>query len=84
MAVGGGGAPAAEGADAGISARVLAAYRAGDAWCPRLRWQLLAGIGGVESGHGTSGGARADQLTVAPSVFEAGGRGGGTSPFVRG
>ncbi|MFP5375593.1 MAG: lytic transglycosylase domain-containing protein, partial [Acidimicrobiia bacterium] len=71
MAVGGGGAPAAGGAGAGIPARVLAAYRAGDGWCPGLRWQLLAGIGAVESGHATSGGAAVDEITgkVAPSIF---------------
>jgi hypothetical protein len=61
----------AGGVVAGIPARVLAAYRAADGWCPGLRWQLLAGIGAVESGHGTTGGAGADPDTgvVRPPVF---------------
>jgi murein DD-endopeptidase MepM/ murein hydrolase activator NlpD len=71
IAVGGGGGPAGGGSDAGIPARVLAAYRAAGGWCPGLRWPLLAGIGAVESGHGTTGGAGADPLTggVAPPIF---------------
>jgi hypothetical protein len=61
----------AGGAVAGIPARVLAAYRAADGWCPGLRWQLLAAIGATESGHGTTGGAGADPDTgvVRPPVF---------------
>lgn len=56
---------------AGIPDRVLLAYRAVDGWCTGLRWQLLAGIGSIESGHGTSGGAGADTETgeVAPHIF---------------
>ncbi|MDQ3642058.1 MAG: peptidoglycan DD-metalloendopeptidase family protein [Actinomycetota bacterium] len=56
---------------AGIPERVLRAYRAVDGWCTGLRWQLLAGIGSIESGHGTSGGASADPETgeVAPHIF---------------
>lgn len=71
MAVGGRGGAAAAGGDSDIPARVLAAYRAADGWCPGLRWQLLAGIGAIESGHGTTGGARADEVTgeVAPPIF---------------
>ncbi len=59
------------GAVAGIPDRVLRAYRAVDGWCPGLRWQLLAGIGSIESGHGTSGGASADPETgeVVPHIF---------------
>ncbi len=59
------------GAVEGIPARVLAAYRAADGWCPGLRWQLLAGIGSVESGHGTSGGSSAHDATgeVAPAIL---------------
>ena len=55
----------------GIADRVLAAYRAADGWCPGLRWQVLAGIGSVESGHGSSGGSAADPATgeVAPPIF---------------
>ncbi len=55
----------------GIPGRVLAAYRATDGWCRGLRWQLVAGIGAVESGHGTTGGATADPATgrVAPAIL---------------
>jgi len=55
----------------GIPDRVLRAYRAADGWCPGLRWQLLAGIGSIESGHGTSGGASANPETgeVVPHIF---------------
>lgn len=42
---------------AGIDPRALTAYQAADGWCDGLRWQLLAGIGHIESGHGTTGGA---------------------------
>lgn len=68
-AAGGGGDPGA--GAAGIPARVLAAYRAADGWCPGLRWQLLAGIGAKESGHGTTRGAAADEDTgeVAPAIY---------------
>jgi len=59
------------GAVAGIPDRVLRAYQAVDRWCPELRWQLLAGIGSIESGHGTSGGASADPEIgeVVPHIF---------------
>lgn len=45
---------------AGIDSRALAAYQAAGGWCEGLRWELLAGIGYVESGHGTTGGAHID------------------------
>src|SRR4051812_11860039 len=48
---------------AGIPERVIRAYEAADGWCAGLRWQLLAGIGAIESGHGTSHGASADPDT---------------------
>lgn len=56
---------------AGIPARVLSAYEAADGWCDGLRWELLAGIGWVESRHGTSGGATADPGSgeVRPWIF---------------
>ncbi|MGH9164382.1 MAG: peptidoglycan DD-metalloendopeptidase family protein [Acidimicrobiales bacterium] len=56
---------------AGIPERVLRAYQAVDGWCTGLRWQILAGIGSIESGHGTSGGATVDRDTgyVAPHIF---------------
>ncbi|MBW3642830.1 MAG: lytic murein transglycosylase [Actinobacteria bacterium] len=54
-----------------IPPRVLAAYRSVDGWCPGLRWQLLAGIGFVESGHGSANGANVapDGGEVAPPIF---------------
>lgn len=55
----------------GIPDRALEAYQAVDAWCPGLRWELLAGIGWVESHHGTTGGAQIDPDTgaVDPWIF---------------
>lgn len=72
-----------------IPAVVLAAYqRAADA-CPGLRWQLLAGVGMVESGHGTTGGAVADPSgRVAPPILgpplDGSGVGGNTTPLTAG
>src|SRR5688500_258729 len=56
---------------AGIDPRVLEAYRATDAWCDGLRWELLAGIGWVESRHGSADGATVDATTgeVAPAIL---------------
>ncbi len=55
----------------GIPARVLTAYQATDGWCDGLRWELVAAIGQVESGHGTSGGAKTEATTgaVTPWIF---------------
>lgn len=54
----------------GIPARALQAYEATGEWCPGLRWQLVAAIGQVESGHGTYGGASVGDDGVArPSIF---------------
>jgi len=47
----------------GIPERALQAYRAAGGWCEGLRWELLAGIGWVESRHGTTGGAAVDPDT---------------------
>lgn len=65
-----GDSPATTGALA-IPPRVLAAYQSAAARCPGLRWQLLAGVGYIESGHGTTGGATVDANTgeVTPSIF---------------
>ena len=59
------------GSVSGIPDRVLLAYRAVDGWCQGLRWQLIAGVGAAESGHGTAGGAAADLVTgeVVPHIF---------------
>jgi hypothetical protein len=50
----------------GIPERALQAYRAAGGWCEGLRWELLAGIGWVESRHGTTAGA-----TIDPETGEA-------------
>lgn len=68
------GAPAPDAAPngpvAGVPDRALAAYRGAvtAAGCPGLRWELLAGIGFVESHHG---GAGLDPVTgeVKPWIF---------------
>jgi len=56
---------------AGIPERALSAYEHADGWCDGLRWELLAGIGWIESGHGTSGAATvdADSGEATPWVF---------------
>lgn len=56
---------------AGIDPRVLTAYESADQWCEGLRWELLAGIGWVESRHASAGGATVDQTTglVTPSIL---------------
>lgn len=46
------GAAPAPGID--IPADYLAAYKANGSMCPGLSWQILAGIGSVESNHGRS------------------------------
>lgn len=55
----------------GISPRALAAYQEAGGWCEGLRWELLAGISYVESGHGTTGGASIDPDTgeAHPWIF---------------
>jgi membrane-bound lytic murein transglycosylase B len=55
----------------GISTRVAQAYQAAAGRCPGLDWTLLAAIGGVESHHGTSGGATVDPITgeARPWIF---------------
>jgi murein DD-endopeptidase MepM/ murein hydrolase activator NlpD len=54
------------GGDPSLPDRAVAAYRTAGSRCPGLRWQLLAGIGHVESGHGTAHGA-----TLSPATGEA-------------
>jgi hypothetical protein len=62
----------AAGADAPLPASVFAAYRRAEAELARtapgcrLRWQLLAAIGQVESGQARGGRVTADGTTVAP------------------
>ena len=56
---------------AGIDPRLLAAYQSADRWCEGLRWELLAGIGWVESRHASAGGAAVDPTSgeVAPPIL---------------
>jgi murein DD-endopeptidase MepM/ murein hydrolase activator NlpD len=56
----------ASGGNGPVADRAAAAYRAAATRCPGLTWELLAGIGHVESGHGTAHGA-----TVDPDTGEA-------------
>lgn len=74
---------------AGMSPVVLAAYQRAAATCPGLRWELLAGIGQVESGHGASGGAAVGpDGAVAPPILgpplDGSGAGGNTTPMAVG
>lgn len=75
LAVGGGSgtlSPTARlGAILVIDPRLLTAYQSADGWCDGLRWELLAGIGWVESRHASAGGATVDQSTgnVTPAIL---------------
>lgn len=69
--------PATGGAEAGIPASILAAYKKAeqelgrtDAAC-RLPWQLLAAIGKVESGQARGGKVDADGTTYSPILGPA-------------
>lgn len=73
----------------GIPGVVLAAYQRSGGACPGLRWELLAGIGQVESGHGSAGGAAlsADGTVVPPILgppLDGSGVGGNTTPMTAG
>ena len=81
--------PAAAAGSAGMPAGALAAYQRAASTCAGLRWELLAGIGQVESGHGTSGGAAiGPDGVVAPSILgpplDGSGAGGNTTPMPAG
>lgn len=70
VAASGGSAPSVEGLPASIPPRALEAYRAADGWCPGLRWQLVAAIGEIETGHGGHGGGSIDEDgLVSPRIF---------------
>lgn len=65
---GAGGAPT-DVARAEIPPAYLAAYMQAASTCPGLPWPVLAAIGSIESGHGTSGGATtAADGTVSPPI----------------
>lgn len=81
--------PAARTGGEGVAPVVLAAYQRAAGTCPGLRWELLAGIGQVESGHGASGGAAAaPDGTVAPPILgpplDGTGAGGNITPMPAG
>jgi len=81
--------PAAATGSAGVSAVALAAYQRAATTCAGLRWELLAGIGQVESGHGTAGGAAVGpDGVVAPPILgpplDGSGAGGNTTPIPAG
>lgn len=66
----GGADPAATGSVTHIPQRALHAYRATERWCSGLRWELVAAIGEIESGHGTHGGASiGDDGVAVPHMF---------------
>ena len=65
---GAGGAPS-DVARTEIPPLYLAAYMQAASTCPGLPWPVLAAIGSIESGHGTSGGATtAADGTVSPPI----------------
>lgn len=78
--------PAAAGTST-IPPRALAAYQAAaESACTGLRWELLAGIGQVESGHGSFGDASVDvDGVVSPPVLgpelDGSGAGGNSTPM---
>lgn len=69
--LGAGGTTPPVAAVAGIPEPALRAYQAAGDYCTGLRWELLAGIGSVESRHGTIGGASAHPASkeVTPQIF---------------
>lgn len=81
--------PATATGSAGIPAAALVAYQRAASTCTGLRWELLAGIGQVESGHGTAGGATiGPDGVVAPPILgpalDGSGAGGNTTPMPAG
>lgn len=81
--------PVADAARLEVPARALAAYQQAAVRCPGLRWELLAAIGFVESGHGTAGGSTlGPDGHVTPPVLgpplDGTGTGGNTTPLPAG
>jgi len=80
---GGGGAPS-DAARAEIPAAYLSAYMQAASTCPGLPWPVLAAIGSIESGHGTTGGAHtAADGTVEPPIVGVALDGSGGTAAVR-
>ena len=69
--LGAGGAAPPPAVVAGVPEPALRAYQDAGGYCTGLRWELLAGIGSVESSHGTTGGASTDPASreVTPWIF---------------
>jgi hypothetical protein len=81
--------PAAATGSSAVPAVVLAAYQRAATTCAGLRWELLAGIGQVESGHGSNGGSAAgpDGVVTPPILgppLDGSGAGGNTTPMPAG
>lgn len=83
--------PPAAATDGGLAipAAALAAYQHAASTCPGLRWELLAAVGQVESGHGTTDGASIgpDGLVSPPILgppLDGSGAGGNTTPMPAG
>ncbi len=81
--------PAAATGSTGVPAVALVAYQRAAVACPGLRWELLAGIGQVESAHGTAGGSTAGpDGAVTPPILgpplDGSGAGGNTTPMLAG
>jgi hypothetical protein len=77
-------APASAEAVSDIPARALVAYQREGGRCRGLRWELLAGIGKVESDHGRHGGGTIEpDGTVVPPILgpmlDGSGAGGNTT-----
>lgn len=69
-ATGGGQLTNLDGSWGSIPAQALAAYQRTDGWCDGLRWELVAAIGEIESGHGSANGASLDESGEAsPWIF---------------
>ena len=72
-----------------VPAVALSAYQHAGATCPGLRWELLAAVGQVESGHGSARGASVgpDGIASPPILgppLDGSGAGGNTTPMPAG
>jgi hypothetical protein len=81
--------PAAANGSTGLPAVALVAYQRAAVACPGLRWELLAGIGEVESAHGTAGGSTVGpDGAVTPPILgqslDGSGAGGNMTPMPAG
>ncbi len=80
---------AATGGGLAIHPTALAAYQRSASTCPGLRWELLAAVGQVESGHGSANGASiGPDGIVSPPILgpplDGSGAGGNTTAMAAG